>query len=108
MNYAPHTIKFRHPAEMAMDEFGRPIAFGEGDWLEGGDCRCDNNSTQEFTDDNGRTYRPAYKVVVEGKTSVREGDEIEVYVKGTDELRGKGKVYNVIPCNYLPYSTIWV
>lgn len=109
MLYAPHTIKFRHQAVLDADEFGRPVRRDNTEWEDGGDCRCDDNTIQEFTDDNGRVYRPTYKVVVDGKTEVRAGDEIEVYVKGeSGDLRGKGKVYNVVQCNYLGYSTIWV
>lgn len=107
MYYAPHTYRFRHPETLGMDEFGRPVKTGETEWIEGGDCRCDDNSVQEFTDDNGRVYRPAYKVVVDRWTEIEAGDTIEVYTK-EGMLRGQGKVYNVIRCNYLNYSTVWV
>lgn len=108
MLYAPHKFRFKHPSLLSADEYGRPIKSVESEWEEGGDCRCDDNSVSEFTDDNGRVYRPTHKIVVDGYTVVQAGDEIEVYAKTDDTLRGKGKVYNVVRNNYLNYSTIWV
>lgn len=106
MLYAPHTYKYRHRAPIASDEYGRPIR-EEFSWLDGGVCRCDDNNTQDLTDENGRVYRPLYKVVVDGDSEVIDGDEVEVYRKdGT--LRGKGIAKRPIHTNYLYYSVFYL
>lgn len=106
MIYAPHTIRYRNESVVSRDEYGRPIEGAQSPWRDGGVCRCDDNSTQQLSDDNGRVYRSTYKIVVDGHTSIEAGDEVEVYSAGA--LRGSGKVNNVVRCNYLPYSVIWV
>lgn len=105
MRYKPHTIRYRDKSIRSRDEYGRPVA-GMSEWQDGGSCRCDDNSTQELNDENGRMYKSSYKIVIDGHTSIRAGNEVEVY-KGT-ELRASGVVNNVIVNNYLPYSVIWV
>lgn len=104
MFYKPHTIRYRRP-QLSRDEYGRPIS-SEGEWLDGGVCRCDDNSTQDLMSDNGAVYRSTYKIVIEGKTKIQAGDE--VIVNDGDEVRGQGKVNNVIRTNKLNYSVIWV
>lgn len=105
MRYTPHTIRYRNKSVQSRDEFGRPLAGGH-EWQDGGRCRCDDNSIQDLTDDNGREYKSTYKIVVEGRTDISAGDEVEVY--DGENLRAHGVVNNVNRCNYLPYSVIWV
>ena len=105
MRYKPHTIRYRHRDVTERDEYGRPID-SDSEWLDGGVGRCDDNTIQELSDDNGRVYRSTYKIVIEGRTEIQAGDEVEVY--DGDVLRGSGIVNNVSRCNYLGFSVIWV
>lgn len=104
MFYKPHTITYRRP-QLTRDEYGRPVS-SEGEWLDGGGCRCDDNSTQDLISDNGTVYRSTYKIVIEGKTEIQAGDEVIAYDK--EKVRGRGKVNRVIRTNKLNYSVIWV
>lgn len=106
MFYKPHTIIYRRP-QMTRDEYGRPVT-SEGEWLDGGECRCDDNSTQDLISDNGTAYRSTYKIVIEGKTPIMAGDEVIARWKSDGSERGSGKVNNVIRTNKLNYSVIWV
>ena len=106
MRYKPHTIRYRNRDVLDRDEYGRPIVSLLPEWKDGGACRCDDNSTQDLSDDNGRVYRSTYKIVIEGRTDIQVGDEVEVY--DGDRLRGSGVVNNVSKCNYLDFSVIWV
>lgn len=107
MYYAPHYIRYSRPEGIARDEFNRPVKTGHI-WQEGGDCRCDDSSEQQLFDESGRAYNSKHKVVISGYTSIKAGDQVEVYWKESNELRGKGRVAQVQHTNYLPYSVIWV
>lgn len=107
MIYSPHTLQIKVVKPLDKDEFGRPIPGTGGEsWVDVCKCRCDDNSTKEFTSVNGNVYRPAYHVVCDGKVSVKAGDSIRC-VDG-DEVRATGEVYMVKRLNLLNYSEVWV
>ena len=77
MIFAPHTLQVKVTTSMEEDEFGRPIPETGGEsWQDVCRCRCDDNSTKEFTSENGEVYRPNYHVVCEKKISLKAGDEV--------------------------------
>lgn len=107
MIFAPHTLQVKVFTPMKTDEFGRPISgTGEENWQEICRCRCDDNSTKEFTSENGEVYRPNYHIVCEKKISLKAGDEVRC-IEG-ENIRGAGKVYMVKNTNYFGYSEIWM
>lgn len=107
MNYCPHILQKKTLKEPEHDEFGRPVPGTGGEqWMELCRCRCDNNTTKEFTSPNGAVYRPAYHVVAEKVISITEGDEVRCM--DGDSIRGKGKVFMVKNLNYFGYSELWV
>jgi len=106
MYYKPHTIQYRRHGVTERDEWGRPLPVTER-WEDGGQGRCDDNTIQELYDDNGRLYKSTYKVVIEGYTDIKPGDDIKVYWRD-GRLRGEGSVNNVSHCNALNYSVVWV
>lgn len=104
MNYCPHILQVKSTNE-ATDEYGRIIS-GEDSWENVCQCRCDDNSTKEFRNENGDVYRPNFRVVCDGKVSIKAGDEIRCM--NGDTVRGSGKVYLVKILNYLNYSELWM
>ena len=107
MIYAPHILQVKVVKPLDKDDYGRPIPGTGGEsWVDVCKCRCDDNSTKEFTSDNGSVFRPAYHVVCSGKVSVKAGDSIRC-VNG-EEVRGEGLVYMVKQLNLLNYSEVWV
>lgn len=86
---------------------GAPIP-GTGDeyWQEVCKCRCDDNTTKEFSSDNGSVYRPNYHVVCEKRITVKAGDEVRCM--DGDGVRGQGEVYTVKSTNYFNYSELWM
>ena len=105
MYYAPHKL-YKKEEEEVRDSLNRIIS-ADGGWQYVCDCRCDDNTTQKFEDENGRTYIPKYKIVCQ-RADVKEGDMIQCLMKGTDEVRGEGRVYNAPKCNYLDYMVLYV
>lgn len=101
--YAPHTL-FVKRKEVIRDEFNRTQEV-EANWVELGPCRCDDNTTASLKDATGNVYVPKYKVVA-SRCNVKAGDVIKVLSSG--EVRGEGKVAQVIKTNYLDYLTIYV
>ena len=92
---------------MEKDEFGRPIPGTGGEcWQDVCKCRCDDNTTKEFTSDNGSVYCPNYHVVCEKRITVKAGDEVRCM--DGDNLRGQGEVYTVKNTNYFGYSELWM
>ena len=77
MIFAPHILQVKVITPMDKDEFGRPIPGTGGEyWQEVCKCRCDDNTTKEFSSDNGSVYRPNYHVVCEKRITVKAGDEV--------------------------------
>lgn len=92
---------------MDTDEFGRPIPGTGGEsWQDVCLCRCDDNSTKEFTSENDEVYRPNYHVVCEKKISLKAGDVVRCM--DGENIRGTGKIYMVKNTNYFSYSEIWL
>lgn len=104
MMYAPHILK-KKVVETTRNDYGE-IIYSNVEWIEMGDCRCDDNTTEHFTSDNGGVYIPKYHIVCD-KCRISEGDEVQVYDKDGN-YRGGGKVYNAPKCNYLGYMSIYV
>lgn len=107
MIFAPHILQVKVINPMKTDEFGRPIPGTGGEsWQDVCRCRCDDNSTKEFTSENGEVYRPNYYVVCEKKISLKAGDEVRC-MEG-ENVRGIGEVYMVKNTNYFGYSEVWM
>jgi hypothetical protein len=106
MYTAIHTLYVYKPSTESYDENGDPID-GEQTKSYVCPCRCDDNSTKEFRDENGHVYRPTYHILCDGNASVSAGENIECLNKdGT--MRGSGVVYQVIHYNILSYTEIWI
>ena len=130
MYYKPHLLQvLRHVQER--DSYGR-LTSDDDRWVDVCDCRCDDNSIQEFRTDDGHIYRPKYHIVCEGRVEVNAGDEVRVIPKDpndpdnnkfawlfglqsfsensteSNEQRGLGKVFDVKRLNKLHYSEVWV
>lgn len=107
MIYTPHTLQVKVIKPLDKDEFGRPIPGTGGEsWVDICKCRCDDNSTKEFTSVNGSVYRPAYHIVCDGKASVKAGDSVRCM--DGESVRATGEVYMVKRLNMLNYSEVWV
>ena len=107
MIFAPHILQVKVITPMDKDEFGRPIPGTGGEyWQEVCKCRCDDNTTKEFSSDNGSVYRPNYNVVCENRITVKAGDEVRCM--DGDGVRGQGEVYTVKSTNYFNYSELWM
>ena len=101
--YAPHKL-FVKRVTITKDELNRTVG-EETEWLPLGGCRCDDNTTIELKDDNGKVYVPKYHIVAD-KQDVKAGDYVRVYEN--DTLRGEGLVKSVIKTNYLGYMSLYV
>ena len=107
MIFAPHTLQKKVVTPLEKDEYGRPIPGTGGEsWENVCMCRCDDNSTKEFTSANGSVYRPNFHVVCAEKVNLKAGDEIRCM--DADMKRGSGKVFMVKSTNYFGYSELWM
>lgn len=107
MIFAPHILQVKVITEPDHNEYGQPIPGTGGEsWQTVCGCRCDDNTTKEFTSDNGSVYRPNYHVVCEEKVSLKAGDEVRCM--DGEAVRGKGKVYTVKSTNYFNCSELWM
>lgn len=105
MYYAPHDL-YKKVVLTVRDSANR-ITSKEERWEFVGECRCDDNTTEKFEDNSGRVYIPKYKIVTD-RHSVVAGDYVQCRMKGTDEVRGEGRVFNAPKCNYLDYMVLYV
>lgn len=107
MYYAPHSL-YKVVESEERDSLNRVVSSGEVMQFIGM-CRCDDNTTQKFEDENGRVYIPKYKIVCE-RADIKAGDYIQCFLGKDDsgELRGEGRVFNSPKCNYLNYMVIYV
>lgn len=108
MYYAPHILQKQVVAESQNDEFGRPLPIEETtQWVTICKCRCDDSTTTEIIDDNGKVYIPKYHIVCDGNSpDIKAGDYIRCM--NGDVIRGEGKVMNPKKLNLLPYAEFWV
>ena len=107
MYYSPHILQLKVITPPEMDEYKHPIPGTGGEsWKDVCPCRCDDNTTKEFTSDNGDVYRPDYHVVCGQNTIVKAGDYVRCM--NGDKVRGEGEVYMVKNTNCLGYSEIWM
>jgi hypothetical protein len=103
--YAPH-ILYKKVTTVERNNYGELVS-SKDTWQEVGECRCDDNTTQRFTTDNGSVYVPKYHIVLD-KSDVKAGDYVKAVDKETKEVRGEGKVFNAPKCNYLEYMSVYV
>lgn len=103
MNYAPHILQRRALVE-TRDEYGRITGSSET-WETIGPCRCDDNTAQTMTSENGIVYQPKFKVVCD-RVPIHFGDYMRCLSNG--EVRGEGKVSNVSRTTYYNYTTLWI
>lgn len=105
MYYAPHEL-FKKEESEVRDSLNRIISAKKG-LVRVCECRCDDNTTQKFEGKDGRVFIPKYKIVCP-RVDIKEGDYIQCLVKGTQEVRGEGRVFNVSKNNYLDYMVAYV
>ena len=103
MFYSPHLLQKR-VITVVRDALGRAESSNET-WEDICPCRCDDNTTQKFTSDNGDVYTPKYHIVCP-KNAIKAGDYVRCMKDGV--LRGEGEVYIVKSTNYYNYTEIWV
>jgi hypothetical protein len=105
--FFPHILQKKTEKELERNEYGQPIAgTGGTEWTDVCSCRCDDNTTKEFTDENGTVYRSSFHVVCSGNVDIEEGDEVRC-LKG-DDIRGEGKVYSVSNTNWFNRAEVWI
>lgn len=104
MLYAPHILYKKLVSEMQTDK-GKPIPPKE-EWVLIGQCRCDDDSTQELVSSNGKVYKSRYHVVLDKTDAIQSGDEIRCET-ASGKVRGEGVVGMVKSTNYLDYSELW-
>ena len=61
MLYSPHILKKKF-VNKVVNKYNEVIGSSE-EWKEMGRCRCDDNSTEHFTTENGSIYTPKYHIV---------------------------------------------
>lgn len=105
MFYTPHTLQRQRHTE-SLDDYGRTIGHS-AEWQDVCPCRCDDNDTRFFQDENGKVYRPAYHIVAPKACPCVCGDIIRVLGKDGKE-RATGRVYNIRHCNVLDYAEVWI
>lgn len=109
MYYAPHAL-FKKIEHVKRDSLNRIVAT-DATWVYVCDCRCDDNTTQKFEDDNGRVFIPKHKIVCE-RVNVKEGDYVQCRMKDTlcncYRVIGEGRVFNAPRNNYLNYMVLYV
>lgn len=107
MIFAPHILQLKVTIPHQKDEFGRPIpGTGGEEWRNVCVCRCDDNTTKEFTSENGQVYRPNFHVVCGEKVNIKTGDHVRCM--SSVSIRGEGKVYMIKTTNSLNYSELWM
>lgn len=110
MIYTPHILQRRLTEPQFNDSFGRPL---NGDpsviWESVCRCRCDDNGDRELRGQDGKLYRPAYKVVCEGDApGVRCGDYVRCVSGDYDKIKGEGYVKNDTRLNCLPFTQLFL
>ena len=106
MIFAPHILQRKEENPPQADEFGRVIATSTAEWVSLCRCRCNDNTTQEFTNVNGSVYRPNFHIVCEGRAMVKAGDVIRCIAN--DEIICEGKIYQVKRNNWFNAFEVWL
>lgn len=107
MIFAPHILQVKVLTPEDRDEFGRPIPdTGGEEWRTLCHCRCDDNTTKEFSSVNGEVYRPNYHVVCEMRVEINAGAEVRCL--DGNSVRGEGKVYITKDANYFNNTELWL
>lgn len=78
MVFTPHILQVKEQTAPTIDEFGRVIASDNNSWRNVCRCRCDHNTTTEFTNVNGSVFRPSHHIVCDGQPNIKEGDVVRV------------------------------
>lgn len=107
MVFTPHILQRKSVSHPVTDEYGRVIASAtNATWETICRCRCDHNTTQEFTNINGSVYRPNYHIVCDAKLALQEGDIVRC-MEGENVIC-EGEVYRVKRYNYYYATEIWL
>ena len=107
MIFAPHILQKKVIVPLQEDEYGRLIPGSGGEsWKDVCKCRCDDNTTKEFTSPNGSVYRPSFHIICDGKVELEAGDEIRCLHEGLE--MGNGKIFNLRKTNYFGYTELWI
>ena len=106
MIYSPHILQKKTSQAENTDDNGHPVIDNSEEWVTVCRCRCDDNSTKEFKNENGDVYRPNFHIVAEPNT-IKSDDEIRC-LNADGTVRGSGKVYIAKSTNYFNYSELWV
>lgn len=104
MNYAPHALYVRRTG-IDRDDYNRPIVTSDN-WEYICRCRMDDSDDIELTSENGKVFRPKYKVVCPRDTKINVGDCVKVYMGSV--VRGEGVIVKKTKLNLLNYSTLWI
>jgi len=104
MIYAPHTLYVRR-AGIDRDEYNRPIVTSD-ELSFVCKCRMDDSDDVELVSENGKVFRPKYKIVCPRDIQVNSGDCVRVYMGSV--VRGEGVVIKKAKLNFLNYSTLWI
>ena len=106
MIFAPHILQKKVVTGGSLVN-GNPVT-GTEEWVEIGDCRCDDNDARTQISVNGVLHDYNYHVVYEGE-KLPIGTEIRCVDKVDGSIRGEGKVIKPKKCNYFaPKAEIWV
>lgn len=103
MIFAPHKLYVAVAPKDLVDENGDPVTQSE-EWVELGDCRCDDNDTMKKVSVNGEWFDYRYHVVYEG-VKILAGTKVRIERNGE---RIEGVVRKPAKCNYFNYSQIWI
>ena len=104
MIYSPHILQIKPKAVVTFDKDRNPIV-SANDWVEIGQCRCDDNGEMKEVSVNGKVFTPSYHVVYEGE---KISPYTEVRCLEGEEVRGEGKVLKSTKCNRLNYAELWM
>lgn len=105
MFYAPHILYKRVTEPATYDEDGNPIK-PTSSWVFVCRCRCDDDYTQEIKEENGKVYRPKFKIVCELNADIDNLDEVKVLTED-GSVRGYGIAHSPKSCNWYDYKVVW-
>lgn len=106
MLFAPHILQQKETLSPKYDKYGRVIATTEHKWVNICSCRCDDNTTREFTSVNGSVFRPNFHIVCNGENKLKAGDIIRC-LQGENVIC-QGEVLKVTSTNWFNYTEVWI